>query len=129
MIDELNYISPASLKEAYSLLKEAQYWPLAGATDLIPKMRRMKLPVDTLVDISRFGELDFVRVNNGQIEIGALSTHAVLIESAYLQENAVSLVEAADSIGCQQTRNRGTVGGNIANASPAADTVPPLLTL
>lgn len=128
MIDELNYASPTSLKDVYSMLKEEQYWPLAGATDLIPKMRRMKLSVDTLVDISHFDELNFIRENEGRIAIGALTVHSVIVENERLQETAVSLVEAAHSIGCQQTRNRGTIGGNIANASPAADILPPLLT-
>jgi CO/xanthine dehydrogenase FAD-binding subunit len=128
VIDEFNYTNPACLNDTYSLLKSGQNWPLAGATDLIPKMRRMKLPVDTLVDISRFAELDFISELQGRIEIGSLSTHSTLVEDQCLQEVAVSLVEAAASIGCQQTRNRGTIGGNIANASPAGDTLPPLLT-
>jgi carbon-monoxide dehydrogenase medium subunit len=128
MIDELKYTSPPNLNDAYSLLRDGQFWPLAGATDLIPKMRRMKLPVDTLVDISRFAELDFIREIEGQIEIGALSTHSKLVENPLLLAKVISLVEAAASIGCQQTRNRGTIGGNIANASPAADMLPPLLT-
>ena len=128
MIDEIKYSVPASVKDAYSLLRDTQNWPLAGATDLIPKMRRMKLPVDMLVDISRFGELDFIHEDSDSVEIGALSTHAALAENLLLQNKAVSLVEAASSIGCKQTRNRGTIGGNIANASPAADMLPPLLT-
>jgi CO/xanthine dehydrogenase FAD-binding subunit len=128
VIDDLRYSSPGNLKDAYALLQLEQHWPLAGATDLIPKMRRMKLPVDTLVDISHFNELDFIREKDGKIEIGALSTHSALVENIMLRKFAVSLVEAAASIGCQQTRNRGTVGGNIANASPAGDMLPPLLT-
>lgn len=128
MINELNYVTPASLDDAYSLLKAEHFWPLAGATDLIPQMRRMELPVETLVDISCLPELSSIRLNQTNLEIGALCTHGELVESKFLQENAVSLVEAAASIGCQQTRNRGTLGGNIANASPAADTIPPLLT-
>ena len=128
MIDDLKYFSPLNLNDAYSQLRNEHFWPLAGATDLIPKMRRMKLPLDTLVDISRLSELDFIREVDGQLEIGALSTHSTMVKNLVLMEKAISLVEAAASIGCQQTRNRGTIGGNIANASPAADMLPPLLT-
>lgn len=88
----------------------------------------MKLPIDTLVDISRVREINFIREHENEIEIGALTTHSEVIDSALLQNTAISLIEASASIGCQQTRNRGTLGGNIANASPAADTLPPLLT-
>ncbi len=128
MIDEINYSSPPRLEGVYSLLRDGKHWPLAGATDLIPRMRRNKVPVDTLVDISRCSELDFIRKAESQIEIGALSTHSTLMDNSVLCDEAVSLVEAAASIGCQQTRNRGTIGGNIANASPAADLLPPLVT-
>lgn len=128
MINEFNYLCPANLEEVYSLLRDDRVRPLAGATDLIPRMRRMKLPIDTLVDISHLEELKGIRVGAEGVDIGALCTHSGLITSELLLEKAVSLVEAASSIGCEQTRNRGTLGGNIANASPAADTVPPMLT-
>ncbi|MCD4673934.1 MAG: xanthine dehydrogenase family protein subunit M [Anaerolineaceae bacterium] len=128
MIDELNYSLPSNLNDAYSQLQEIHRKPLAGATDIIPRLRRTKLPIDTLVDISRIREINFIREHETEIEIGALTTHSEITDSALLQSTAISLLEASASIGCQQTRNRGTLGGNIANASPAADTLPPLLT-
>lgn len=128
MIDEIQFSSPSELKEAYSLLKDEKHWPLAGGTDLIPKMRRNTLAVETLVDINCFGELESIHKFDERIEIGALSTHSTIMDNSILRDSAISLAEAASSIGCQQTRNRGTIGGNIANASPAADMLPPLLT-
>ncbi len=127
MIQELNYYLPDSLNDVYTQLQNENHKPLAGATDIIPRLRRSKQPVDTLVDISRLAGLDFIREVDGVIQIGALATHRNVIEAGLLQNLAVSLTEAAASIGCPQTRNRGTLGGNIANASPAADTLPPLL--
>ena len=128
MIQELEYYLPASLKEAYSQLQYENKKVVAGATDLIPMLRRGYQPIDTLVDISRLAGLDAVCEVDGEIRIGALASHHKLIEADLLQNHAESLCEAAASIGCPQTRNRGTLGGNIANGSPAADSLPPLLT-
>jgi carbon-monoxide dehydrogenase medium subunit len=128
VIQELNYYLPTNLNDAYSHLNDDHQKAIAGATDIIPRLRRTKLPIDVVVDISRLEELDFIQQRDQEIQIGALTTHADLAGSRLLQANTSSLVEAALSIGCPQTRNRGTLGGNIANASPAADTLPPLLT-
>jgi len=79
------------------------------------------------VDVSRISELDFIKDRGKEIVIGALTSHDSLMKSAVLQDANPALVTAAASVGCNQTRQRGTLGGNIANASPAADTVPPLI--
>lgn len=128
MIQELEFYLPASLKEAYSQLQNENQKVVAGATDLIPLLRRGYQPFDTLVDISRLAGLDTICEVAGEIRIGALASHQKLIEAELLQNHAVSFCEAVASIGCPQTRNRGTIGGNIANGSPAADSLPPLLT-
>jgi carbon-monoxide dehydrogenase medium subunit len=103
---------------------------LAGGTDLIPRLHRsaQDRPVH-LLDLSRLDGLRFIRETDGRVEIGALTTHAALADSALLQDCAPALAAAARSVGSPQTRSRGTLGGNLVNASPAADTVPPLLCL
>jgi carbon-monoxide dehydrogenase medium subunit len=83
--------------------------------------------VGTIVDISEIDELRFIRMQDQRIQIGSLTTHQELAISPILSDYNPALVASALTIGCEQTRNRGTLGGNIANASPAADTIPPLM--
>jgi len=121
--------SPSDLLELTRLLEETKGTVLAGGTDLLPRVRRGRLRPAHLVDAGRLGELRFVRREGPEVVLGALSTHADLAASPLIQELAPALAEACASVGCPQTRNRGTLGGNIANASPAADGLPPLLVL
>jgi carbon-monoxide dehydrogenase medium subunit len=86
-------------------------------------------PATCLVDASRIGDLRFIREEGGWVHIGALTTYADILASPLLRDAAPSLVAAAETVGAPPTRHRGTLGGNIANASPAGDTLPPLLTL
>lgn len=127
-MQEFEFYSPQSLQELLELLRTTGGHIVAGGTDILPRMRRGLFQVDCLIDASRVEELRFIREDNGRVTIGALVTHQDLAESVLLQQVSPSLVEAARSVGSRQTRYRGTLGGNIANASPAADTVPPLLT-
>jgi carbon-monoxide dehydrogenase medium subunit len=90
-------------------------------------MKRNLFSTSMLIDVSQIDHLRFIRRKNNRIEIGALTTHQEIVDSEILVEVNPALVSAAKTIGCEQTRNRGTLGGNIANASPAADTIPPLL--
>jgi carbon-monoxide dehydrogenase medium subunit len=92
-------------------------------------MRDGRFEAERLVDLSRLDDLSYVEGRNGTIAIGALTTYTTMKHSPLLQAIAPSLVEVAGLVGGVQTQNRGTVGGNIANASPAGDTLPPLLTL
>jgi carbon-monoxide dehydrogenase medium subunit len=111
-------------------LADPQVRLIAGGTDLIPRLHRA--PVTTpvaLIDMSRLSELRFIRERNGQVEIGALTTHNELSSFPLLVRSAPALTKACASIGSSQTRARGTLGGNLANASPAADTTAPLLCL
>jgi len=123
------YCRPDTLEEALRLLNEVGNRPLAGGTDVIPKLRRDQFDVKRLIDISRIKELQFIEQNNQNIHIGALVSHQSMVNNGLLQENAHVLIEAASSIGSRQTRILGTLGGNIANASPAADICPALLVL
>jgi CO/xanthine dehydrogenase FAD-binding subunit len=92
-------------------------------------MRAGSLTVERLVDLSRLRDLRYVVCEDGMTHIGAMTTFAALLSSPLLRERAPALARASALVGAVQTRNRGTIGGNIANASPAGDTLPPLLAM
>lgn len=111
-----------TLDEALTLLATTGGRPVAGATDLIPAMRAGRVFPHHLVDISRLRDLRYItRGDDGWIHLGALTTHADLVSSPLIQQVGGGLWAAATSLGGPQTRVRGTLGGNLANASPAAD--------
>ena len=101
---------------------------LAGGTDLIIQLRRGKLSPRHVVSLHRIPGLDGIDVN-GAVTLGALVTHRALERHPAFQGRLRALVEGAEVVGGHQVRNVGTVGGNIVNASPAADVVPVLLAL
>ena len=126
------YFEPASLEEALSLMAEhgVQAKILAGGTDLMVLMMRRKLNPNFLVNISKIRNLTFIDWNkNGGLRIGATCTLRSLEKSRDVGENFPLLVSSVKMIGSVQIRNVATIGGNLCNASPAADTAPPLLAL
>ncbi len=130
LIPPFTYYKPETIEEAISLLdefKEAKV--IAGGTDLIPLIRDGKYTPQKMVDISFIDELNFVREEGGYIKIGAATTHSDILNSKILNEKTNVLVQAVKNLGSPQIRNLGTIGGNLCNASPAADTAPPLLVL
>jgi len=131
-IKEFEYFEPSTLSEAISLL--AQYRGkakiLAGGTDLLIQMKQRNLTPEYLIDIKNISELDYIKHNEGEgLKIGALVTHNSLVNSAVIQEKFGLLIEASLAVGSVQTRNRGTVVGNICHSSPSADTPPVLIAL
>lgn len=124
-----NFESPSTLEAVCRRLAERQGRLIAGGTDVIPQMQTGRFQADYLIDLSRLAELSYIRSENGTVHIGALTNYIKLINSPLLQTEAPLLVEAARRVGAVQTRHRGTLGGNIANASPAGDTLAPLLAL
>lgn len=101
---------------------------IAGGTDLIIQLRHKKLKHNVLIDISTIKELSFVRENDEYMEIGSVVTFTELVK--YIKSQRLEgLRKAANSVGSPQIRNRGTIGGNICNGSPAADVVSALLAL
>lgn len=128
MID-ITYHRSNSIEEAIQLLQLNGGKLITGGTDLLPRLRKGNLNVSTIIDLSPIESLRYIREVDEWVEIGASTTHSMLERSDLLNHHAPALVMAAGSIGCPQTRTRGTIGGNLANASPAADTVPPLLSL
>jgi xanthine dehydrogenase small subunit len=122
--------SPGSLNEAYTLLVEAPARPIAGGTDLMVALTgELGEPPDRVLDLWRLDELRGIAVDGSDVSIGALTTYTDIRRSAVCREHLPALVEAAATIGAAQIQNRGTLGGNIANASPAGDTLPVLLAL
>jgi len=128
---EFAYTSPSSLGEALEILKDygERACVIAGGTDLMIAIREGELRAELLVDISRIPELQFIAEEGNQICIGPLVTHGELASSALIKKRASVLGRAANSVGSPQIRNMGTIGGNIINASPAADTIPALVVL
>lgn len=116
---------PRTLQEALTLLQEPNAKPIAGGTDLVPLMRDGAVTPSLLVDISQLMELKHIREEKDQIHIGATTTLRQIQLSELITEKASILAEAAGCMGSPQIRNLGTLGGNLCNASPAADMAPP----
>jgi len=127
------YINVASIDEALVLLAErgSHARIVAGATDLVLEIERgVRSGIDTLVDISRLPDLDRITLDEDEtIHIGPLVTHNHCVASKLIVERAYPLARAALEVGAPQIRNRGTVAGNLITASPANDTISPLMAL
>jgi CO/xanthine dehydrogenase FAD-binding subunit len=126
--------TPASLSDAYAVLAgstaDAPITPIAGGTDVMVRITgEIGEPPARMVDLSRLAELRGITVDGTAVIIGAGTTYTELRRSDACREHLPALVEAAATIGAAQIQNRGTLGGNIANASPAGDTLPVLLAL
>lgn len=125
-----DYIAAGSLEEAARLAQEGGTHLLAGGTDLFVHLRRGKIAPQKLIDLKTIPRLSYVAGNGHEgLRIGALTPLADLQSSLSLLPSYRALAEAAASIGSVQIRNKGTAGGNLCNASPAADLAPPLLVL
>lgn len=118
-----------SLEEALTALA-AGARPVAGGTDLVVGARQGKAPLPTsLVAIDRLAELTQIEPTDGGIRIGASVTHARLLTDPTIVSDYTALADAAALVGSPSTRNVGTLGGNVMNASPAMDTGAPLMVL
>jgi CO/xanthine dehydrogenase FAD-binding subunit len=120
---------PADLADALAILaREPGKWrPFAGGTDLMVLLEAGKLPPGRYLSLWHLEALRGIAVSGDEIVLGALTTYTQVMESAELQADCPLLCRAAAETGGVATQNRGTLGGNIANASPAADTPPALL--
>lgn len=121
-------VSPATLSEALALMAAGKYRPLAGGTDLMVQLEAdVAEPPAAVLDLSRLGELRGVNTDGYDVSIGALTTFTELRQSPVISARLPALAEAAATIGAAQIQNRGTIGGNACNASPAGDSLPLLL--
>ncbi len=123
--------SPRHLEEAFSLLADADsgpWRPLAGGTDLMVQMTgEIGEPPERVLDIWALDELRGIALEADALVIGALTTYTEIRRSPIVAEVLPALADAAATIGAAQIQNRGTLGGNVVNASPAGDTLPLLL--
>jgi len=123
-------VSPATLGVAYALLVAQPHTPIAGGTDLMVRITGELGPVPPrILDLSRLEELRGIAMEQDAVALGALTTYTEIRGSALCREHLPALVEASATIGAAQIQNRGTLGGNIANASPAGDSLPVLLAM
>src|SRR5258707_6567878 len=122
-------ISPGSLSEAlYVLAQNDRKWkPFAGGTDLMVLLEAGKLSHKNYVNIWNLPELCGIEVTDNHINLGALTTYTEVQGNEVLREEFPMLCQAASETGGLAIQNRGTLGGNIVNASPAADSPPALL--
>ncbi|HKQ06765.1 MAG TPA: xanthine dehydrogenase family protein subunit M [Blastocatellia bacterium] len=120
--------SVETLAEAYAVLAEqgSRVRVIAGGTDLMVLMNAQQLAAASFLDIWRVGELRGISDEGDNLRIGALTTYTELIRSPLIQAHAPSLIAASRTIGAVQIQNRGTLGGNIVNGSPAGDSLPVL---
>ena len=102
---------------------------IAGGTDLVLNLKKKTILPRRVISLHNLDELDFVKSDDSRVRIGALTKHADLAANPFLKQHLPILCEAVGLIGSWQIRNVGTIGGNICNASPAADSAPPLLVL
>lgn len=128
MLAETQYVRPETPAEASDFLAHNQNaLVLAGGTDVLVGIEGGKLSPSVLVDIGGLEELKGIREEAGRVWIGALTFMSALRRSELVHDYFPALVTAASSMGCWQVQNRATLGGNLCNASPSADTAPPLL--
>lgn len=122
----MNYIQPSCMEElrrALSVLPERTA-VLAGGTDLMPRLRAKRPELDAMLSLWAIPELRFIEEREGWVRIGAMVTHAQTAENEAVGRYFHALQMACSHVGSQQIRNKGTLGGSLANASPAGDIMP-----
>ena len=131
MRSEIDVLTPRSLDEALGILRDDSggLRIIAGGSDVIVQLRDGVIKPQRLLNILLLKELRFIRKQEGRIHIGALATYNDVATSPVTRTHAWPLVEASRQIGAIQLQNTATLGGNLGNASPAADSLPPLYAL
>ena len=131
MLPEFDLIRPNTIPEALAILAEhgAAAMPVAGGTNVLVDLRAGKHQPQVLVDVARLPGLRSIQREDGHLVVGGGTTISDLLYEPLIARHAPALREAASVFANPLIRNRATVGGNLADASPAADTAPPLLAL
>jgi CO/xanthine dehydrogenase Mo-binding subunit/CO/xanthine dehydrogenase FAD-binding subunit len=125
-LSNIKTITPVNLAEALRLIHKQKFQPLAGGTDVIVQARKSNKPIK-LMYIAKIEELGKIEFSGTGCKIGAAVTFSQILENKKLQKHLPLLIKACSLIGSTQIRNRATIGGNIVNAAPCADSVPPLI--
>lgn len=121
-MSDISYHRPASLAEAARLAAgDPDARILAGGQSVLPSMRLGLLAPSALIDLAAIAELQGIRSDGRTLTIGAMTTHAAVAASKEVQAGIPALAQLAAGIGDAQVRNRGTIGGSVANSDPAAD--------
>ncbi len=125
------YLQPTNLEEALDLLgrNAGKARLVAGGTDIVVELQRGVRPTGTLIDLSAVRDLKYVREEQGNLCLGALTTHNDVIASPLCVQRALPLAQACWEVGAPQIRTRATLAGNLVTASPANDTIAPLMAL
>jgi xanthine dehydrogenase iron-sulfur cluster and FAD-binding subunit A len=125
------YLRPTTLAEALDLLDThaGQARLIAGGTDVLVELSRGVRPTETLIDLTAIPDLRYVHTDGDHITLGALATHNDVLASAACRERALPLAQACWEVGAPQIRTRASVAGNLITASPANDTITPLVAL
>lgn len=123
---EVKYLQPENQEELQNCLMQMtdKSVILGGGTDLIIKIRDRKPEIDLYVSICKVKEMQGITEEEGYIRIGAMATHSEIAANPLVQKHLQALSMACDHVGSKQIRNKGTIGGNIANASVAGDMLP-----
>jgi len=123
------FFAPQKIEEALEILSryEKEIKVIAGGTDLLVQYYDRLYEISNWLDLKNIIELKEIKIHQNQMEIGAMVTHAQLEKSEDIKKYFPVLNQAAADIGSPQIRNRGTIGGNIVNASPAGDLLAPLM--
>lgn len=130
MTEVQHYAAPRSLAEAADILRAGNVTILAGGTDVMPQSRSGRLALQpTLMSLRHIAELRGMTQQADTLRIGALTTITELLDSSIVQKRLRVLHQACDHFASDQIRNASTIGGNVCNASPAGDTLVPLLVL
>lgn len=129
LLPKFEFHEPATIEEACELLSRhgPQARPLAGGTDLLVAMKRGTAAPRHVVCLGRIERLRGLALEDGLVRVGACCTAAELADSAAVEKHATALRQGALALGGPQVRNRATIGGNLATASPAADLAPALI--
>ncbi len=129
MFSEFCLEMPDRLEDALSILSDMKGTPVAGGTNILIDIRSQKENPPRLVALGDIDELRGIKVEKGRVVVGSRTTISDLLKSSQLLKTSPSVIDAAGQFAGQMVRNTGTMGGNIACASPAADLVPPLMSL
>lgn len=127
-MENLEFKTPSTIEELIYCLKEVDEntFLLSGGTDLVIKLRNQNVRKAKIIDMSKIQELNYIRIEEDYIKIGANVTFSKIADNEIIKKHANAIYEVASQVGSTQIRNAARMAGNIANASPGGDSIPAL---